>query len=139
MAIKYFKLKRKITTNGVPQDKYIATMQVEINMNLEKIAEIIEKKSTVSRGDIMGVLSELETTVAWLLENGHPVTLGLLGTFYPSMEVKAVDSPEEVNKSTIEKFKCIFKPSIYLKKRFKEVDFVLGDNKVRKVKYKNNI
>ena len=139
MAIKYFKLKRKFFINGELKEKYLPKIQIETKVGFEEIAEMIEKKSTVSRGDIMGVLSELETTACWMLENGHPVTLGLMGTFYPYVEAKTVDSPEEVSGKLITRFKAIFKPSAYLKKRFKVVKFVLGDNIVREVKHKKNI
>lgn len=134
MSIGVFKLKRKITVNGVPQDKYVASMQVGEKIDFERISEMIAEKSTVSKGDILAVLSELETVMCWVMEEGHPVTLGLLGTFYPSMTAKACESPQEVTKDTITKFKCIFKPSKYLKKKFKEVEFVLDDNQVHTVK-----
>jgi len=139
MAIKYFKFKTKIFANSVTKDKYVARMQVETKIDLEKIAEIIEKRSTVSKGDIMAVLSELESTSAWLLEEGHPITLGIFGTFYPTLEATAMDTPEEVTNDTIIKFKTIFKPSKFLKKRFKNIDFILGDNRVREVNYSKNI
>jgi predicted histone-like DNA-binding protein len=134
MAIKCFKLKRQINNNGAVVDKYIATMQVGEKIDFERIAEMIEKRSTVSNSDILAVLSELETVMCWVMEEGHPVTLGLLGTFYPSMTAKACDNPKDVTKDTITKFKCIFKPSKYLKKKFKEVEFVLDDNQVHTVK-----
>ena len=138
MAIKYFKVLRQIFAHGILKNQYVARIQTETNFTLEMLAEMIEKKSSMSRGDIMGVLAELETTICWMLENGHPVTLGILGTFYPSVEVMSVDTPEEVTVKTILRFKTIFKPSKYLKKRFKNVEFVLGDNKVREVNYKKN-
>lgn len=134
MAIRCFKQKREVPINGVPQEKYVARMQVGEKIDFERIAEMIEKRSTVSNSDILAVLSELETVMCWVMEEGHPVTLGLLGTFYPSMIAKACDNPKDVTKDTITKFKCIFKPSKYLKKKFKEVEFVLDDNEVHTVK-----
>ena len=134
MSIKCFKQKREVPINGVPQEKYVARMQVGEKIDFERIAEMIEKRSTVSNSDILAVLSELETVMCWVMEEGHPVTLGLLGTFYPSMTAKACDNPKDVTKDTITKFKCIFKPSKYLKKKFKEVEFVLDDNTVHTVK-----
>ena len=134
MSIKCFKQKREVPINGVPQEKYVARMQVGEKIDFERIAEMIEKRSTVSNSDILAVLSELETVMCWVMEEGHPVTLGLLGTFYPSMTAKACDNPKDVTKDTITKFKCIFKPSKYLKKKFKEVEFVLDDNEVHTVK-----
>jgi predicted histone-like DNA-binding protein len=139
MAIKYFKFKTKVSVNNVTMDKYVARMQVETKIDFDKMAEIIEKRSTVSKGDIMAVLSELESSSAWMLEEGHPIELGIFGTFYPTLEAMAMDTPEEVTNDTIVKFKTIFKPSKFLKKRFKEVNFLLGDNKVREVNYSKNI
>ena len=136
MSIKCFKQKREVPINGVPQEKYVARMQVGEKIDFERISEMIAEKSTVSKGDILAVLSELETVMCWMMEEGNPVTLGLLGTFYPSMTAKACDKSQEVTKDTITKFKCIFKPSKYLKKKFKEVEFVLDDNQVHTVKSK---
>ncbi|MDD3286105.1 MAG: hypothetical protein PHY75_07915 [Bacteroidales bacterium] len=136
MSIKFFKYKRNVFLNKELQEKYMPKMQIETIADFEMIAQMIEKKSSMSRGDILGVLAELETTILWMLENGHPVSLGLLGTFYPAIEVQMVDSPELVTRNLIKRFKIIFKPSKFFKERFRKVEFVLGDNKVRGVNYK---
>lgn len=134
MAIKYFKYKRKVFSNGEVKEKFMPQMQVEAPVGFEQIAEMIQQKSTMSRGDIMGVLAELEVTSCYMLENGHPVTLGILGTFYPYIEATTVDDAESVTSKLIKRFKILFKPSAYLKNRLKKVGFVLGDNVVREVK-----
>ena len=134
MSVKYHKQKRIIVVNSVNEERYIPKMQLESPVGFEQIAEMIEKKSTMSRGDIMGVLAELEVTTCYMLENGHPVTLGLMGTFYPAIETESALKPEDVTSRLIKRFKILFKPSTYLKKRFKHVGFVLGDNVVREVK-----
>ena len=136
MAIKFFKYKRNVFLNKELQEKYMPKMQIETIADFEMIAQMIEKKSSMSRGDILGVLAELETTILWMLENGHPVSLGRLGTFYPAIEVQMVDSPELVTRNLIKRFKIIFKPSKFFKKRLKNVEFVLGDSEVRGVNYK---
>ena len=134
MAIKYFKYKRKVFSNGEVKEKFMPQIQVESPVDFEQIADMIEKKSIMSRGDIMGVLAELEVTTCYMLENGHPVTLGLMGTFYPYIEATTVDDAQSVTSRLIKRFKIIFKPSTYLKKRLKHISFVLGDNIVREVK-----
>ena len=134
MSVKYHKQKRIIVVNSVNEERYIPKMQLESPVGFEQIAEMIEKKSTMSRGDIMGVLAELEVTTCYMLENGHPVTLGLMGTFYPAIETESALKPEDVTSKLIKRFKILFKPSTYLKKRLKHVGFVLGDNVVREVK-----
>ena len=136
MSIKFFKYKRNVFLNKELQEKYMPKMQIETIADFEMIAQMIEKKSSMSRGDILGVLAELETTILWMLENGHPVSLGLLGTFYPAIEVQMVDSPQEVTRNLIKRFKIIFKPSKFFKERFRNVEFVLGDSEVRGVNYK---
>ena len=134
MSVKYHKQKRIIVVNSVNEERYIPKMQLEAPVGFEQIAEMIEKKSTMSRGDIMGVLAELEVTTCYMLENGHPVTLGLMGTFYPAIETESALKPEDVTSRLIKRFKILFKPSTYLKRRLKHVGFVLGDNTVREVK-----
>ena len=134
MSVKYHKQKRIIVVNSVNEERYIPKMQLESPVGFEQIAEMIEKKSTMSRGDIMGVLAELEVTTCYMLENGHPVTLGLMGTFYPAIETESTLRAEDVTSKLIKRFKILFKPSTYLKKRFKHVGFVLGDNNIREVK-----
>ena len=134
MAIKFFKYKRKVYSNGIIVDKYMPVLHLGDIVGFEELSEMIEKKSTMSRGDIMGVLAELEITTCFMLENGHPVTLGLMGTFYPAIETESALRAEDVTSKLIKRFKILFKPSTYLKKRFKHVGFVLGDNKVREVK-----
>lgn len=137
MAVRFFKLKRLVFNQGVTEVRYHPKMHPEVTVGFEELAEMIEKKSTMSRGDILGVLAELEVTSFFMLEKGHPVKLGILGTFYPSIETKSVDSPEKVTSKLIKRFKVIFKPSKYLKNRFKNVEFVLEDNVVREAKNKN--
>ena len=134
MPVKYHKQKRKIVVNSTIEERFVPKMQLEAPVDFEQIAEMIEKKSTMSRGDIMGVLAELEITTCFMLENGHPVTLGLMGTFYPGIETESALRAEDVSSKLIKRFKILFKPSTYLKKRFKHVGFVLGDNNIREVK-----
>ena len=47
-----------------------------------------------------------------------------------------VDSPQEVTRNLIKRFKIIFKPSKYFKKSLKNIEFVLGDSEVKTVNYK---
>ena len=136
MGIKYFKQRRKITKNSVAQTKYIPKMQLEPVVGMEEIAEMVEKKSTMSRGDILGVLSEVEVVISWMLEMGHPVKMTYLGTFYPVLEVSSVDDPQQVSSKLIKRLRCVFKPGKYLRERLKKAEFSLGDNKIREVSYK---
>ena len=137
MAIKYFRQKRKIAINSVAQDRYIAKIQREVPVGFEDLAEMIEKRSTLTRGDLLGVFAEMEDIASEMFEQGHPLKLGYFGNFYPTIVAESVETPEEVTTKTIKRFKLIYKPSVYMKKRLEKVKFVLGDNTVREVHYKN--
>ncbi len=136
MTIRYFKQRRRITKNSVSQTKYVPKMQLETVVGVDEIAEMVEKKSTMSKGDILGVLSEVEVAISWMVELGHPVKMQYLGTFYPVLQVSSVNTPEEVSTKLIKRLRCTFKPGKYLKERLKHAEFRLGDNKVREVVYK---
>lgn len=136
MGIRYFRKKIKVNINGQTVEKFVADIQEETVLNFEDLAEMIDEASTMSRGDIAGVLLEAESAIATMLLNGHPFNFGALGTFYPTIQAKACDTPEEITTKTIKRFYPLFKPSKFLKDKFKTAVFRLGDNKVREVKYK---
>lgn len=50
MAIKYFKKKRIIVINSVFQERYVPKMQLDSTVGFEELSEMIENKSTMSRG-----------------------------------------------------------------------------------------
>ena len=138
MAIKYFKQKRIIPVNGSLEERYVARIRIETVVDNEKIAELIEKNSSLSRGDIMSTLMELQTVLAWMLEEGHPVRLKGFGTFYPAAESKSVKNPNEITEKSFTRFRCLFKPDGYLKTRFRHVKYSLIDNEVREVMVRKN-
>lgn len=127
MAIKFFKFKRIVNVNGESKVKYVARIQLQPVVGFDQIAELVERKSTMSRGDILGVLAEIETAVLWMVENGHPVKLNLLGSYFPSIEAEAVDSPEEVTASTIESIAISFLPDIEARNDMKTVSISIDD------------
>lgn len=124
MPIGFSKLKRKVAINGEIKEKFVAKLDILEPVDEEMIADQINEMSTMSRGDIIGVLTSLETVIIWAWENGHPVHLRALGNFRPSIEAEAKDTAEEVTARTIKKFKIIYNPSKYLKKKFPRVEFI---------------
>ena len=86
----------------------------------------------------MSTLMELQTVLAWMLEEGHPVRLKGFGTFYPAAESKSVKNPDEITEKSFTRFRCLFKPDGYLKTRFRHVKYSLIDNEVREVMVRKN-
>lgn len=117
---KIIKVKRRITTGSNPGEKWLARIFHNETVGFEKIAEIISETSTLSAGDILNALRQLETVVTWQLLQGNPVELGDLGKFYFKISAKAVNTLEEVTAETITRKYVRFRPSKRFYKKLRE-------------------
>ena len=62
---------------------------------------LVSRASSLSPGDVRGTVEELAFQVAVLVGEGHPVDLGALGRFYPSIEATTVDTADEVTPKSV--------------------------------------
>lgn len=115
------KRKKKITVGFSPGDKYLAQIEKGETIDFKKMAVMIEKSTTVSKGDALNVLDAMSSTAVWMLQEGHPVKFDGLGQFTPKAKVKAVDTPEEVTEETIENIGIRYTPTVELKSLMKSV------------------
>jgi len=120
MSIRYVRVKRRVAVGATPGIKFFAKIFMGEAYDFEKIAAMIAETSAMSEGDIMSVLKQLEKVISWQLLMGHPVKLGMLGTFYPGISAKAVDTLEGVTVETIRRIYCRFRPSVWLNKELKD-------------------
>ena len=111
---------RKISVGAILGNKFMIKIFMGEAYDLNKIAEMIAETSAMSVGDIMSVLKQLEKVISWQLLMGHPIKLGSLGTFYPGISAKAVNTAEEVTPETIRRVYCRFRPSVWLNKELKD-------------------
>ncbi len=134
MSVGYEIYKQKIVINSVATERYVARLKKGNEIDIDQVARLIGQRSTMSIGDVLGVVAELEEVVVTMVTAGHTVSLGRLGKFVPIINAESQDSPDLVRSDTIRRFKCIFKPSKYLKDKFKEVKYRLVSKEVRKTK-----
>ena len=64
-------------------------------VDLNTLADRIEKRSTVSKADVKAVLSALEYEILQALREGQTVRLGDIGTFYTSIKSQPAETQEE--------------------------------------------
>ena len=64
-------------------------------VDLNTLADRIEKRSTVSKADVKAVLSALEYEIIQALREGQTVRLGDIGTFYTSIKSQPAETQEE--------------------------------------------
>ena len=84
-------------------------------VTLDKIVDLIEKRSTVSSADVKAVLDALQYEIKNALEDGKSVRLGDLGSFRPTIASRSAGSAEEFLPSNIKAVRVQFTPSSKLK------------------------
>ena len=130
MAISYKKKQQKLWCNGKLEEKYIAKVAYNSRLNEGALAEEIASKTTASAADVMLVLTALEECISSNIARGNVIKMDTLGSFYPAITAKAVDSPDKVNQFSITNKKVKFVPSQSFKDRLKEAGVRLYDPRV---------
>mgnify|MGYP003595959693 CR=1 FL=1 len=125
--MEFKKVKRNVTVGHTPGVKYMAQIVRGETIDFNKMADMIAETSTISKGDILAVLEQMQTTAAWMMQAGHSVRFGDLGIFTPTAKVKAVDTEEKVTVETIQRMYTRFTPSVDLKQKMKSSKIVWKD------------
>lgn len=102
--------------------KYYAQLAPVTPVNLAKIAQLIEKRCSVSSSDVKAVLDALEFEIISALQDGKSVRLGDLGSFRPTISSKGTDTPEDFTADLIHRVNVRFYPSKTMK-----VSFIVGN------------
>ena len=97
------------------QKVYYAQVARVRPLTLDKIAELIEKRSTVSSADIKAVLDALQFEILNALEEGFSVRLGDVGSFRATLTSRSADSAEAFLPSNIKGIRVTFTPSSKLR------------------------
>lgn len=108
---------------GGGQIKYYASIVREQPVKLRKFAEDISEMSTLTTGDVFGVLELFMKRLNFYLEDGKIVKMGDFGSFSPSIGSSGSVSPEEINRKSITRYKVNFRPSPILAERLSKVKF----------------
>lgn len=102
--------------NPVTRQKFFYAQVADVKpVTLDKIVDLIEKRSTVSSADVKAVLDALQYEIKNALEDGKSVRLGDLGSFRPTIASRSAGSAEEFLPSNIKAVRVQFTPSSKLK------------------------
>lgn len=108
----YSVVERRNPNNKEMPGKYYA--QARGTAGIRELSERIEHSCTVTRADVMAVLTALEIVVSDSLANGEIVRLGELGTLQVSIGGQGSDTKDEFNTSLIAKKKILFRSGLTL-------------------------
>lgn len=108
MAVKY--AIAKAVTGKEKKVHYYARAAYDGETSLEDIAQMVEKISAISYGDVLSVLNTLGSLISIELSNGRIVDLGDLGRMRLTLRSKSVATPDEVKSETVQSSRVIFVP-----------------------------
>ena len=94
---------------------YYAQIKQDGVTGINELAHAIEKTSTVTRADILAVLSDLEEVIYSELRAGRGVKLGDLGSFRPTLKSEGVENAKDFDQNNIRKVNVVFIPSTNMK------------------------
>jgi len=121
--MKYKKIQRKNPQKKEEAGKFYAAPVNSGKITLNTLSTRMERNSSLSRGDILNVLSNFLDEVPEYLKDGKSVQLGEFGTVRCSFSSEGVDKPKDVNASLIKKVRVIFTPGARLKHQLSDISF----------------
>ena len=103
--------------------KYYAQSQARGEMGIREISERIHQMCTVTRADVMAVLTGLEEIVSEGLQGGEIVRLGELGSLQLSLSGQGADTEDTYSDSLIEKVRVLFRPGLLMQEAINNLAF----------------
>lgn len=91
------------------------------NVTSEAILEEIQSATTFSRADTDAVIHAFVDVMLEGIAEGRIVDFGVLGTLYPKITAKAVDTKEECTPATIERKGILYRPDMELSDEAKKM------------------
>ncbi len=110
MSLSFRPVSRKNPLDPAAAPKYYASAISSGRVDLDTISKRIANSSTMSRGDISGVILTLVDEVLFQLAEGKIVELGKLGTLRLTVNSEGVETAEKVNAAQVKKVNIRFKP-----------------------------
>jgi predicted histone-like DNA-binding protein len=104
--------------------KYYPVLTGRRQTDIREVCKILSDSSTVTAGDIRGVLEGLIRLIPDLLMEGRTVKLDGFGTFRIHASAKGQDAPEKVTGRDVTSVKMSFLPDKEIKRELKHTKFV---------------
>ncbi|MDR3245592.1 MAG: HU family DNA-binding protein [Prevotellaceae bacterium] len=121
--MKFKKVQRPNPQNLAAPKKWFASPVNAGTLTLKEFAEKIAGRSSLTKGDILNVLSNFLDEIPLYLEIGMSVQLGDFGTLRLSLASEGVENPDDFTVANITGVKIIFTPSSDLKKALSNIKF----------------
>ena len=121
--VSYIVVPRKNPMHQEQEPKFYMRAHATEYIGVTEISKRIEKECTVTRADVMAVLTALEDVIADAISQGQVIKLGELGTFKLSISSKGAEDEKNVNGSLVTGQRILFRPGSVILKALKSLSF----------------
>lgn len=133
MGKRYGTWKRKFKdASGEEKELYYACSRRGNVTDFDGLAEIITEISSLSKGDILSSLTNIEQVMLWKLIDGDSVRFGDIGTFSIAVTSDGFENPEDITPDKVRPTKIVFTPTKKFNKLLLEMKFTNYDKRLRK-------
>ena len=133
MGKRYGTWKRKFRdASGEEKELYYACSRRGNVTDFDGLAEIITEISSLSKGDILSSLTNIEQVMLWKLIDGDSVRFGDIGTFSIAVTSDGFENPEDITPDKVRATKIVFTPTKKFNKLLLEIKFTNYDKRLRK-------
>ena len=112
--INFVTVKRNITVGSAPGQKFLARLFRGPMVSQNELCSFISESTTLSRGEVKLVVDQLQFYIRKFCSNSQAVKLDDLGIFAPRIQVKVVNTADEVTADTIRRKSVQFRPCVEL-------------------------
>lgn len=120
--IQYTIAKRKMI-NDPSVEKYYPKIVRGNTLDTEKIALLLQERTTLEPGEIYGFLTALSKAIRNYVTDSYVVDIEGLGIFSPTISARAVNTPDELDATTIRKKGVNYRPTSRMKSKFGQIKF----------------
>lgn len=123
---KVFSFTSVLRKNMMEKDKpdlYYALAKSSGEIDIDEMAERIQRSSTVNWADVVCVLRALQTEMIDSFKKGEIVRLGNIGSFYVTLRSNSVLVQKDVKEGLIKGARVRFRPGKEIKDALKTLDF----------------
>ncbi|BDD09269.1 hypothetical protein FUAX_17010 [Fulvitalea axinellae] len=118
----------KIIRKKDPKDKdsptkFYAHPVARDTISLRELGDIIVRRSSLTRGDVANVLTNLSELLPELLKQGYKIDLGDMGTFRPSFGSEGAETADNFRADMIRKPKVIYRPHKLMVRELENAEF----------------
>lgn len=130
MGKRYGTWKRKFKdASGEEKELYYACSRRGNVTDFDGLAEIITEISSLSKGDILSSLTNIEQVMLWKLIDGDSVRFGDIGTFSIAVTSDGFENPEDITPDKVRATKIVFIPTKKFNKLLLEMKFTNYDKR----------